>query len=377
MDRPPLIDVMLAAALAAAAVATVIVEQHPWPVAVAAVSALAAATIAFRRVAAMAMALVFAGCGLLLAALPRPETPLWAFVALVTVCFSVVLSASPRHAVLGLAAVLLAMWPLQFATANGTLAEKLLSPPVIVGGAAVIGATVRRARHQSARLLELTEQLAAEREEHARAAARAERTRIARELHDVVAHTVTVMVVQAGAAEELLTIDPPAAGGAVAAIRREGTEAMAELRRLLQVLRTDEAESDQPQPGIADLPALVETAGVAATYTVRGTPYALPAGLELTVYRVVQEGLTNARRHAAGAAVAVRLVYGDGWVEVSVADDGPASAPGDSGGWGLVGLAERAALYGGEVGAGPRADAPGWLLRVALPVPAPADQPVR
>jgi signal transduction histidine kinase len=181
---------------------------------------------------------------------------------------------------------------------------------------------LRRSRRQTAELHRLSEELQAERAKHEAEAAEAERRRIARELHDVISHSVSLMVVQAGAAEQLLNGDG-AAREAVHAVRETGKEALAELRRQLAVLREGEGGPSTSLPGLAEIPALVERSG--GILTTHGTkPDDVPAGLALTVYRMVQEGLTNARRHAADSPVSVVLDYEADCVGVTVEDEGGA-----------------------------------------------------
>lgn len=229
-------------------------------------------------------------------------------------------------------------------------------------------ATARRAEEAMRRAVR-SEVEAAQR---AMAAVADERARIARELHDIVAHSVTTMVVQAGAAEQVVDDDPAVARAALGTIRATGTGALAEMRRLVTMLREeDEAASLAPQPGVAGIPALVDSArnaGLDAVLDVSGEVVDLPVGLGLAAYRVVQEALTNVRRHAAATRVVVRLGYGPGVLTVDVADDGIGTADASTrgGGHGLVGMRERAALYGGSLEAGPL---PGRGYRVVARLP--------
>ena len=243
------------------------------------------------------------------------------------------------------------------------------------------------------------------RAEHAAATRRAldeERALIASELHDVVTHNVSVMIVQAGAARQVLAADPAEATAALLAVEASGRAAMTELRHLLGLLSPasagagpvpDGAETGQdlsPQPGLGQLQPLIgrlTAAGLPVELRVGGVPRALPPGLDLAAYRVVQEALTNVLKHAGKPGTTVRLEYGEAELVVEVADAGrpiPAAGPAPSGvpgsGRGLLGLRERIALYGGELDAGPRPGG-GWLVRARLPVDpavgAPAaEQPV-
>lgn len=195
-----------------------------------------------------------------------------------------------------------------------------------------------------------------------------ERTRIARELHDIVAHAVTSMVVQAGAAEQAEG-DRAFVDGALSNIRRTGNDALAEMRRLVTMLR-DEGEAPlAPQPRLEALPVLIEASSVHGPRTrleVAGTARELPAGLDLTVYRIVQEALTNVRRHAGATECVVRLSYGPDEIRLEVVDDGRGADAG-AGGHGLLGMRERVGVYGGRLDVGPEPDR-GFAVRAVLPV---------
>ena len=201
-----------------------------------------------------------------------------------------------------------------------------------------------------------------------------ERTRFARELHDIVAHAVSVIVVQAGAAEPAVAEDPDFARAALAAIRTTGADALAEMRRVVAMLReADAPEPLSPQPGVAGLPDLVEHArrsGLEASLTVSGNPSALPAGLGLAVYRIVQEALSNVRRHAAATRAWVALTYAPDCLHLEVRDDGVGGTGSAGGGHGLVGMRERAALYGGQLETSTETGQ-GFTVRVTLPLGAP------
>jgi signal transduction histidine kinase len=199
-----------------------------------------------------------------------------------------------------------------------------------------------------------------------------ERLRIARELHDVVAHTMATINVQAGVAAHVLPTRPEAAADALLAIKTASKEGLRELRAILNVLRqADDADPTQPAPGTAQLGALIAgacRAGLDTTLTVTGEPFPLPAAVDLAAYRIVQESLTNAIRHAGPAAAEVALCYSGDELRISVADTGrgPAAGGGASGGHGLAGMRERAATVGGTVQTGP---SPGGGYRVAARLP--------
>jgi signal transduction histidine kinase len=227
----------------------------------------------------------------------------------------------------------------------------------------------RRARESTRRVVEVELAAAAQ----AAQAVLDERTRIARELHDIVAHAMSSMVVQAGAAEQAAG-DEEFRARALAAIRTTGTEALAEMRRLVSVLRAEDAEPDlTPQPRLSALQALVDrsdAAGPPTTLTVRGRERPLPAGLDLAAYRIVQEALTNVRRHAGATRCQVTLDYGEDDLRLEVHDDGGGvNGTAHHGGHGLVGMRERVTLYGGELVTGPDHGG-GFTVRVRLPVAA-------
>ncbi|HEU0305273.1 MAG TPA: histidine kinase [Gaiellaceae bacterium] len=210
-----------------------------------------------------------------------------------------------------------------------------------------------------------------ERLEEARAAVAEERARIARELHDVVGHSVSVMTVQAAGVRRLLKPEQEREREALMIVEQTGREALAEMRRLVGVLRRpEEAPALAPQPSLEHLGRLVDQAreaGLPVELRIEGEPVELAAGLDLTAYRLVQEGLTNALKHARAEHAEVLVRYDDGHVELTVTDDGSGDGGGDSGGHGLVGMRERVSVYGGELQAGPLPEG-GYRLRATLPL---------
>jgi signal transduction histidine kinase len=197
-----------------------------------------------------------------------------------------------------------------------------------------------------------------------------ERSRIARELHDEVAHAMSVIAVQADAAEGALARDPALVQKPLVAIRDTARAALADMRSVLGALRGDEEAELAPGPGLARAPELVEHAslsGLDVGFRVEGEPVPLPPALDLAAYRVLQEGLTNVRKHAGATRVDVLLRYGRDGLTVEVQDDGDGSGAGGGTGRGLAGIRERVALLGGEISAGPRER--GFSLRVRLPQP--------
>ncbi|GAB2573597.1 sensor histidine kinase [Streptomyces capparidis] len=243
----------------------------------------------------------------------------------------------------------------------------------------VLGDSLRTRRAYYAELEERAARLEREREAQAKVAVAAERARIARELHDVVAHNVSVMIVQADGAAYVLDAAPDQAKQALETISTTGRQALAEMRRLLGVLRSGESEGGEyvPQPGVDQLSDLVEQcrgAGLPVSLQVDGSPRPLPKGVELTAYRIVQEALTNTRKHGGPNAKAlVRLTYRDSDLDMLIEDDGRgadrellASGGADGLGHGLIGMRERIGMVGGTLDAGPR---PGGGFRVSAVLP--------
>jgi signal transduction histidine kinase len=260
---------------------------------------------------------------------------------------------------------------LKYADSGRVSAFAALSAFVVASGA--LGVYVRTRRQHIAALRERARQLERERDQQALLAAAAERARIAREMHDVVAHNLSVMVALADGARLTAAHDRSKAERAMDAVSRTGREALEEMRRLLGVLRGDEQADTplMPQPDIAALDGLlaqVRGAGLATRLTRTGTPAPVSPGAQLAVYRLVQEALTNTLKHARGASAAeVRLHYGSDALSLEVVDDGaPAAAPGGDG-HGLTGMRERAAAYGGAVEAGPSGRG-GWRVRARIPL---------
>jgi signal transduction histidine kinase len=223
----------------------------------------------------------------------------------------------------------------------------------------LLGQEIHERRRSQEELAEHAAGLERDREQQAREAVLSERTRIARELHDVVAHQMTVATVQAAAARRLLDRDPARSLEAIAAAEQAGHDGLTEMRRLLGVLRTEDAAQREPQPGLGQLDGLVgqmSGAGLGTKLEIEGEARPLPAGVDLNAYRIVQESLTNALRHGGPAAVAtVRLMFAAEAVYLEIEDTGRGiTAIGSTGaGHGLIGMRERAALLGGELEAAP------------------------
>jgi signal transduction histidine kinase len=250
-------------------------------------------------------------------------------------------------------------------------AGDLLFIAMILGGAWLAGRAIRYRREREQTLERLTVDLEREREEKARAAVAEERVRIARELHDVVAHAVSVIVLQARGGRRSLATDPKETREALDTIEATGSAALAEMRRLLGMLRRDDDEIVlAPQPSLRHLDALaaqIREAGLPVELSVEGDPVDLPPGIDLSAYRIVQEALTNALKHAGPATARVVVRYGENDLELEVADTGVGAGQGDGAGQGLVGMHERVSLYGGKIEAGPR-DGGGFAVRARLPL---------
>jgi len=229
-----------------------------------------------------------------------------------------------------------------------------------------------RERAEQAEAAELRAALAErERDAAARVAVAEERARIARELHDIVAHAVSVMVLQVGAVRHKLPDALAEDREALRGVERAGRTALAEMRRLLGAMRRDGDEAELvPQPGLDGLDSLVDEvsrAGLPVRLHVDGEPFPLPRGVELSAYRIVQEGLTNALKHARASDADVTVRYRLDELEIEVRDNGKGSATSDGLGHGLVGVRERVKIYGGEMSAG-KANGGGFVLSTRLPV---------
>jgi signal transduction histidine kinase len=293
------------------------------------------------------------------------------FLAYLSAAFLFALGNDRREALAGLAISIATIAIITF-NEDGAIGDGI-AIGLLFGVAWVVGFTLNRNRAQAAEAEARAARAEREREERARAAVAEDRARIARELHDVVGHSVSVMTVQAGAVRRLLKPEQEREREALLVVEQTGREALAEMRRMVGVLRhPEEAPALAPQPGLEQLERLVaqaREAGLPVELRVEGERRPLPPGIDLAAYRAVQEGLTNTRKHAEAERVEVVVRYGDDRVNVTVADDGSGRATGHGRGHGLVGMRERIALYGGELDAGPRAEG-GYELRVSLPLDA-------
>jgi signal transduction histidine kinase len=246
---------------------------------------------------------------------------------------------------------------------------------VVLAAAWAIGDNVRRRHAYLTRVQAREAAIEEEQQERARVAVAEERARIARELHDVISHNVSVMVLQAAAGADVFATHPERSREALGSIEAAGREALAELRRLLTVVDApgDEGGALAPPAGLTRLPELVErvrATGLDVSVTVTGDERELPAGIDFSAYRIVQEALTNTLKHGHAATARVDLRFGAHVLEVEIVDDGTAAAQANARtgrGHGLIGMRERAAVFGGELQAGPRSGG-GFAVRVSIPL---------
>jgi signal transduction histidine kinase len=317
--------------------------------------------------------------GLAIAALGLP--PFFLGPAILVAVYSVAAYGDRWVALAGLAAAELGLAAVQLTRVGFEEPVVWVQFALIIGAAWLLGHFVGDRHVYAARLEERTAELEQAREELARRAVAEERLRLARELHDVVAHSMSVIAVQSGVGAHVAESRPEEVGKALATIEATSRATLEELRRLLGVLRQDSESqaSLAPVPGLADLDSLlgeVAKAGLAVRLRVEGTPSPLPAAVDLSAYRIVQEALTNVVKHAGPAQAQVTIDYRDRDVTVEITDDGRgAAAPAGDGrggtGHGLVGMRERVAAFGGDLETGP---CPGGGFRVAARLPLAADR---
>ena len=371
-------DAVLAGVILAASLVEIGASSAEWsaaaPVEVA-LALLCSVPLVWRRSHPLVVAVVVAAGVLAAGAVVAPDQgPFEVFVAYVIALYSVGVHAQKQAGVRVLTAISVAGALCWFAASRvGDGAHYGDWFPGIVWGVFAwgVGRVIRRSSERMRKLERLTVELEAERDARAREAVTVERARIARELHDVVAHNISVMGVQAAAASRIMQGDEPEVRAALTAIETTGRETVDEMRRMLGILRrSDDELALAPQPSLRDLDALVEqvrAAGLDIEARIEGEPRMLPAGLDLSAYRIVQEALTNALKHAAPARVEVVVRYAEDAVVIEVSDDGSAPAVGRGTGSGLVGMRERVALFGGELRAGKRVEG-GWALHATLPI---------
>lgn len=275
-----------------------------------------------------------------------------------------------RQARVGLVIVLASTATLVYNDPTHSAGDLFFTPVMFLTGW-LVGFALRGRTEQTEAAEQRAAQAEREREVAARIAVAEERSRIARELHDVVAHAVSVMVLQVGAVRHRMPESDEEDRKALKNVEQAGRSALAEMRRLLDAMRRDGEEAElRPQPGLGNLDGLlsdVRAAGLDVDLRVHGEPVDLPSGLDLSAYRILQEGLTNALKHSGAQHAEVDVTYGDHDLLVAVRDDGRGSASSDGLGHGLVGIRERVKIYGGEMTAGAE-NGQGFTLRARLPL---------
>ncbi|QIK65741.1 sensor histidine kinase [Nocardioides sp. HDW12B] len=349
LRQPPWMDLLLAGFFVALTVAeqvTSTAPRAPWQLVLA---VLAMAALAVRRQLPVAVAVLVVVSNLL----TNPQGDFAILLSLVLVAFSVGFETDPPRSGWGLAVVLLPFLAVQLP--GGVEPSDLAAAVVFVGGPWGVGAATRQRTRRAAEAMARAELLQRDQEDAAARAVAEERTRIARELHDVVSHSISVVTIQTQAVRRRLDPAQEREIEDLARIEATARDAMAEMRRLFGVLRTSGEQVDlAPAPGLGELPALVgrtSTSAVPVTLHVEGAPVPVRPGLDLAAFRVAQEALTNAAKHADATRVEVTLTWTPAMLTVRVQDDGQGAADlsGDGAGQGLAGMRERVALYGGAV----------------------------
>ncbi|QNN52938.1 sensor histidine kinase [Nocardioides mesophilus] len=366
--RPPRLDVALATAFVAMTIAEAVLNGDVTsPVEHIGVAGVAMAAVAWRRIYPLTVALVAVCANLVV----NPNHEFATLLSLVLLCYTVGVETLPPRNYAGLVILLVPF--LGGMALQGMEPSDLGAALVFLVGPWSVGTAVRQRSAHAAEAIARADRLQRDRELEVARVAAEERTRIARELHDIVSHSISVVTIQTQAVRRRLGPDHAAEAADLAAVEATARGALAEMRRLFGVLRADgEAASLAPQPGLGELRRLVEQAGsgdLRVRLVVEGEPVALPPGIDLAAYRIAQEGLTNALRHSGASEATVRVRYGPASLGIEVDDDGaglPAQGPG-TGGHGLVGIRERVALYGGTVEL-TRGPAGGVRLVASLPV---------
>ncbi|HEX2381183.1 MAG TPA: sensor histidine kinase [Acidimicrobiales bacterium] len=322
----------------------------------------------FRRYAPLAVLLISEACVVALTA-GEYQTGAAPTILLVAV-YTVAAWCSARDRAIGVVAVAIGLTIVAVAGIPGSNAADTFFTSVLFAAAYLVGATVRNRRLYSEQLEERARTLERDRDEQARRAVAEERLHIAQDLHDVVAHSMGVIAVQAGVGAHVIDTDPEEAKHTLEAISQTSRSTLAEIRRMLGVLRDDQGASYTPAPGLADLDKLlrdVSGAGLEVSVRSEGTRAELPPGVDFTAYRIVQEALTNVLKHAGRARATVVVGYEDGALRLEIEDDGRGvNGRAVPGGHGLLGMRERVSVYGGSLEAGPRTGG-GFRVSVRLP----------
>jgi signal transduction histidine kinase len=371
LSRPPRADIALALLIGAAGLLEVVLTTDE-PLRLAPVVLATVAPLPWRRQQPFAVLLVCLAAVAVGETVGYPGQATYLLIELIIAFYSLGAWVELRQSAVGMAISLAIILGLVAIHEPGL--DNFTFVTLFYGGAWLVGTLVRRPRMRAHQLEGEAAALEAAHREAAQRAIDEERARIARELHDVVAHSVSVMVIQSGAVRHRLDGDHQREREALERVERAGREALEEMRRMLGILRSSgEHASLVPQPGLADLPALADqmrTAGLPVELRIDGRD-TIPAGLGLAVYRIVQEALTNVLKHAGAGTATVTVSVGERAVVVDVVDDGRGASQGPGSGHGLVGMRERVGIYGGTLVSGPRPGG-GFGVRAELPVSQPA-----
>ena len=364
--RPPRVDIALAAAFVVMTLAEAAFSPDvASPVEHAVFGSLAMTLLAWRRSAPLLVAALIVAVNIV----TNPAGEFSTLLSLVLVCFTIGSETSPPRTYVGLLLVLVPF--VGVSIAHGLVPSDLAAALVFFVGPWTVGGVVQSRIARSDEAVARAERLERERELEAARAAAEERTRIARELHDIVSHSISVVTIQTQAVRRRLGPDHAAEAADLAAVEATAREALAEMRRLFGVLRAEGEEASlAPQPRLSELGRLVEKVGAGdlrVRLSVEGEPVDLPAGVDLAAYRIAQEGLTNAVRHSGASETSVLLRYQPTRLDIEVVDNGHGVRVNGSSGHGLVGIRERVALYGGTVDLGTSATG-GVRLAASLPL---------
>jgi signal transduction histidine kinase len=362
---PPRVDIAIAAAFVALTAAEAVFSPGvDSPVAHLVVAGIAMVVLAWRRSFPIGVAVWVVATNVAI----NPENQFTTLLSLVLVSYTVGSETEPPRSYAGLGVVVLPF--LAVSVAEGLEPSDVAAALVLLAGPWWVGTAVRQRIRRAEEAVARADRLERERAAEAAAVAAEERTRIARELHDIVSHSISVVTIQTQAVRRRLGPDHAREREDLAAVEATAREALAEMRRLFGVLRSDgESASLAPQPGLHELERLVQqvrSSGLDVKVEVEGERYELPPGVDLAAYRIVQEALTNTLRHSGATCARVVLDYAPGRLGVVVEDDGRGLTAATTGGHGLVGVRERVALYGGTVELGP---GPGGGLRLAAALP--------
>jgi signal transduction histidine kinase len=368
LDRRRLDQALAAAFVVAGELEVALQWEHGGSPALVVLVAVAYSMLAFRRTRPVLAGAVLFGLWIFANVFLDDVEPLQIpLIAVLFMCWSMGAHTSGRAAVAAPIVILIGMTGVA-GTFEDPVFTDFIFPPAFALIAWLAGRGIRTRTRLTEELHEAAVQAQEAHEEDIARAAAVERRRIAREMHDVVAHSVSVMVVQAGGARRILERDPARAVEAAAHIEDVGRAALAEMRRLLGVLHHSDERA--PQPSMRELDRLVErtrAAGLPVSLTVEGEPQSLPAGMDLAAYRVVQEALTNAIKHAGATPTEVTVRWEPEHLELEIVDNGAPAANGSPSGHGLVGMEERVRLYDGELRAG-RREGGGFEVVARLPL---------